>query len=117
MQQYIRENGGFDVSTLKEPYRVEGKKIMAYELLADLGTVRLSQPNGERELRARIEHELGPPTVRARRREKEHTRLSHVSTAVQFACVMVRGVRGERPDTYEERPCPERTRPFLSRVL
>ena len=37
VQQYIRENGGFDVSTLKEPYRVEGKKIMAYELLADLG--------------------------------------------------------------------------------
>jgi threonine synthase len=37
VQQFIRENGGFDVSTLKEPYRVEGKKIMAYELLADLG--------------------------------------------------------------------------------
>jgi threonine synthase len=29
--------GGFDLSTLKEPYRVEGKKIMGYELLADLG--------------------------------------------------------------------------------
>ena len=26
------ENGWFDVSTLKEPYRVEGKKIMGYEL-------------------------------------------------------------------------------------
>ncbi|MGZ7037391.1 MAG: threonine synthase, partial [Thermoanaerobaculia bacterium] len=37
VQQYIKDNGGFDVSTLKEPYRVEGKKIMAYELLADLG--------------------------------------------------------------------------------
>ena len=37
VQQFIRDNGGFDVSTLKEPYRVEGKKIMAYELLADLG--------------------------------------------------------------------------------
>ncbi len=37
VQQFIKENGGFDVSTLKEPYRVEGKKIMAYELLADLG--------------------------------------------------------------------------------
>jgi threonine synthase len=39
VQQFIRDNGGFDVSTLKEPYRVEGKKIMAYELLADLGRV------------------------------------------------------------------------------
>ncbi|HEV7487885.1 MAG TPA: threonine synthase [Thermoanaerobaculia bacterium] len=35
--QYIAENGGFDLSTLKEPYRVEGKKIMGYELLEDLG--------------------------------------------------------------------------------
>lgn len=37
VQQYIGENGGFDLSTLKEPYRVEGKKIMGYELLEDLG--------------------------------------------------------------------------------
>ena len=29
--------GWFDVSTLKEPYRVEGKKIMGYELAADFG--------------------------------------------------------------------------------
>jgi threonine synthase len=35
--QYIAENGGFDLSTLKEPYRVEGKKIMGYELLEALG--------------------------------------------------------------------------------
>jgi threonine synthase len=35
--QYIAENGGFDLSTLKEPYRIEGKKIMGYELLEDLG--------------------------------------------------------------------------------
>jgi threonine synthase len=28
------EGGWFDVSTLKEPYRVEGKKIMGYELAA-----------------------------------------------------------------------------------
>jgi threonine synthase len=35
--QYIAQNGGFDLSTLKEPYRVEGKKIMGYELLEDLG--------------------------------------------------------------------------------
>ncbi len=34
--EYIKENGGFDLSTLKEPYRVEGKKIMGYELLEDL---------------------------------------------------------------------------------
>ena len=37
VQQYIAASGGFDLSTLKEPYRVEGKKIMGYELLADLG--------------------------------------------------------------------------------
>ncbi len=37
VQQYIADNGGFDLSTLKEPYRVEGKKIMGYELLDDLG--------------------------------------------------------------------------------
>jgi threonine synthase len=37
VQQFIGENGGFDLSTLKEPYRVEGKKIMGYELLSDLG--------------------------------------------------------------------------------
>jgi threonine synthase len=29
--------GWFDVSTLKEPYRVEGKKTMGYELAEDLG--------------------------------------------------------------------------------
>jgi threonine synthase len=40
VQQFIRDdtnNSGFDLSTLKEPYRVEGKKIMGYELLEDLG--------------------------------------------------------------------------------
>jgi len=37
VQQFIVDNGGFDLSTLKEPYRVEGKKIMGYELLEDLG--------------------------------------------------------------------------------
>jgi len=31
------EGGWFDVSTLKEPYRVEGKKIMGYELAAAFG--------------------------------------------------------------------------------
>jgi len=36
VQKYIVENGGFDLSTLKEPYRIEGKKIMGYELLEDL---------------------------------------------------------------------------------
>lgn len=34
---WIKESGGFDLSTLKEPYRVEGKKTMGYELLDDLG--------------------------------------------------------------------------------
>ena len=37
VQKYLADNGGFDLSTLKEPYRVEGKKIMGYELLEDLG--------------------------------------------------------------------------------
>jgi threonine synthase len=32
-------HGWFDVSTLKEPYRVEGKKTMAYELVEQLGRV------------------------------------------------------------------------------
>ncbi|MBI4409992.1 MAG: threonine synthase, partial [Gemmatimonadetes bacterium] len=32
-----RERGWFDVSTLKEPYRAEGKKTMAYELFEQLG--------------------------------------------------------------------------------
>ncbi len=37
VQQYLVATGSFDLSTLKEPYRVEGKKIMGYELLDDLG--------------------------------------------------------------------------------
>ena len=32
-----KEHGWFDVSTLKEPYRVEGKKTMGYELFEQLG--------------------------------------------------------------------------------
>ena len=32
-----RELGGFDLSTLKEPYRLEGKKTMGFELAEDLG--------------------------------------------------------------------------------
>jgi threonine synthase len=38
--RWLREHGpaqAFDVSTLKEPYRVEGKKTMAYELYEQLG--------------------------------------------------------------------------------
>ncbi len=33
----VRELGWFDVSTLKEPYRLEGKKTMGYELYEQLG--------------------------------------------------------------------------------
>jgi threonine synthase len=32
-------NGWFSLATLREPYRVEGKKMMGYELLWDLGTL------------------------------------------------------------------------------
>lgn len=32
-----RQNGAFDVSTFKEPYRMEGKKIMAYEIAEVFG--------------------------------------------------------------------------------
>ncbi|MGH8264752.1 MAG: threonine synthase [Steroidobacterales bacterium] len=37
--KFLRENGpkaGFDVSTLREPYRIEGKKTMGYELVEQL---------------------------------------------------------------------------------
>lgn len=33
----VEENGWWDLSTLKEPYRVEGKKTMGYELAEQLG--------------------------------------------------------------------------------
>jgi threonine synthase len=33
----VEENGWFDLSTLKEPYRVEGKKTMGYEVFEQLG--------------------------------------------------------------------------------
>jgi threonine synthase len=33
----VREHGWFDLSTLKEPYRVEGKKTMGYEVAEQLG--------------------------------------------------------------------------------
>lgn len=32
VQERIAENGSFDLSTLREPYRIEGKKTMGYEL-------------------------------------------------------------------------------------
>jgi len=34
----VEENGWFDLSTLKEPYRVEGKKTMGYEVWEQLGS-------------------------------------------------------------------------------
>ena len=35
--EHARATGGFDVSTLREPYRVEGKKTMGYELAEQFG--------------------------------------------------------------------------------
>ncbi len=37
--EYARESGAFNVATFREPYRVEGKKTMAYELVERLGDV------------------------------------------------------------------------------
>lgn len=35
-QQLVAQTGGFDMSTLKEPYRLEGKKTMGYEIAEQL---------------------------------------------------------------------------------
>src|SRR5579884_1143650 len=37
VQQAVKEKGWFDVSTMKEPYRVEGKKTMGLEVVEQLG--------------------------------------------------------------------------------
>jgi threonine synthase len=37
--EYARETGAFNVATFREPYRVEGKKTMGYELVEQLGAV------------------------------------------------------------------------------
>jgi threonine synthase len=37
--EYARESGSFNVATFREPYRVEGKKTMGYELVEQLGRV------------------------------------------------------------------------------
>jgi threonine synthase len=39
IERGAEEHGWFDVSTMKEPYRVEGKKTMGYELVEQLGRV------------------------------------------------------------------------------
>jgi threonine synthase len=36
-QAYSKEHGGFDMSTLREPYRIEGKKTMGLEIAEQLG--------------------------------------------------------------------------------
>jgi threonine synthase len=37
--EYARDHGAFSVATFREPYRVEGKKTMGYELVEQLGRV------------------------------------------------------------------------------
>src|SRR6202171_1697671 len=37
--KFAQETGAFNVATLREPYRIEGKKTMAYELIEQLGRV------------------------------------------------------------------------------
>ena len=37
VRQGVEEHGWFDLSTLKEPYRIEGKKTMGYEIFEQLG--------------------------------------------------------------------------------
>jgi threonine synthase len=37
--EYARDRGAFSVATFREPYRVEGKKTMGYELVEQLGGV------------------------------------------------------------------------------
>lgn len=37
VQKGIRDHGWFDIATLREPYRIEGKKTMGYELVEQLG--------------------------------------------------------------------------------
>ncbi len=37
--EHARETGAFNVATFREPYRVEGKKTMGYELVEQLGRV------------------------------------------------------------------------------
>jgi threonine synthase len=37
VREGVAEHGWFDLSTLKEPYRVEGKKTLGYELVEQLG--------------------------------------------------------------------------------
>ena len=37
--EYARETGAFNIATFREPYRVEGKKTMGYELVEQLGDV------------------------------------------------------------------------------
>ena len=37
MDERKQQEGWFDISTLKEPFRMEGKKTMGYELVEQLG--------------------------------------------------------------------------------
>jgi threonine synthase len=48
VRQGCERFGWFDLSTLKEPFRVEGKKTMGYELAFDLGALSGADPRDSR---------------------------------------------------------------------
>jgi threonine synthase len=104
--EYARSSGAFNVATFREPYRVEGKKTMGYELVEQLGRVpativyptgggtglvamwkafdelqRLGWIGAERPAMIAVQAEGCAPIVRAfERGEESATRAEHAST-------------------------------------
>ena len=76
------EQGWFDVSTLKEPYRAEGKKTMGLELVEQLGWIGSRRPR-----MIAVQTEGCAPIVQAFHRGLEH------APAVQGAHTSISGLR------------------------